>query len=206
MNDQVPSPKSLNQPAPLSEDLSGESLPSGTRRATVLAGLGVAAAAGLIGWGAREWVQRGGWGEGALSEEVSRTLWSSSFEQPDGQTLSMANLKGRPLVLNFWATWCQPCIAEMPLLDAYFKQNTSKGVQVLGLAIDQPSSVRHFLSLRPVSYPIGLAGLQGPQLSKDLGDAQGGLPFTLVFAPNGDLLHRHLGRLHEADIAGWQLA
>ena len=62
MNDQVPPPKSLSQPAPLSEDLSRESLPGGTRRATVLAGLGVAAAAGLIGWGAREWVQRGGWG------------------------------------------------------------------------------------------------------------------------------------------------
>ena len=192
--------------SPTPEDQTEAAASAWSRRTTLVAGLGVAAAAGLLGWGARAWLQRGGWwGAAGLSDEANLALWSASFEQPDGQTLAMSSLKGRPLVLNFWATWCQPCIAEMPLLDAYFKQNAAKGVQVLGLAIDQPSAVRHFLTLRPVSYPLGLAGLLGPQLSKDLGDEQGGLPFTLVLGANGGLLHRHLGRLHEADVAAWQL-
>ena len=193
--------------SPTPEDKSGVAPSGWSRRTTVVAGLGVAAAAALVGWRAQVWLQSGGgWGETGHSDEAHHALWSASFEQPEGQTLDMSSLKGRPLVLNFWATWCQPCIAEMPLLDAYFKQNAAKGVQVLGLAIDQPSAVRHFLSLRPVSYPIGLAGMLGPQLSKDLGDEQGGLPFTLVLGANGGLLHRHLGRLHEADVAAWQLA
>ena len=115
----------------------------------------------------------------------------------------MANLKGRPLVLNFWATWCQPCIAEMPLLDAYFKQNTSKGVQVLGLAIDQPSSVRKFLARHPVDYPIFQAGLLGTELTKTLGDDQEGLPFTIVLNAQGQLKQRKLGRLSPSEINAW---
>jgi len=195
-----------HHPPPDQADAS-EQDPGWSRRTSLLAGLGVAVFAGAAGWGVNTWLQNGGLsGVASLSEAAQNTLWSSSFDRPNGEPLAMSSLKGRPLVLNFWATWCQPCIAEMPLLDAYFKQNAAKGVQVLGLAIDQPSAVVHFLSQRPVSYPIGLAGLLGPELSKRLGDDQGGLPFTLVLDAKGDLLERHLGRLHDADIARWKLA
>ncbi len=195
MFEDTPHPSAPNEPQTLS------------RRASVLAGLGVAVLAGAAGWGVNTWLRNGGFsGVGSLSEAAQNALWSASFDQPNGPPLVMSSFKSKPLVLNFWATWCQPCIAEMPLLDAYYKQNAAKGVQVLGLAIDQPSAVVHFLSQRPVSYPIGLAGLVGPELSKTLGDEQGGLPFTLVLGAHGQLLHRHLGRLHEADIAQWQWA
>ena len=130
-------------------------------------------------------------------------LWASSFEAPDASTLSMATLRGKPLVVNFWATWCPPCVEEMPLLDAFFRQNSSKGWQVVGLAIDQPSQVKRFLSQRPVSYSIGLAGLDGPELARALGNESGALPFTLVLMPDGRVLQSKLGKLSESDLAVW---
>ena len=133
-------------------------------------------------------------------------LWGSSFEAPDASTLSLAALRGKPLVVNFWATWCPPCVEEMPLLDAFYRQHSAKGWQVIGLAIDQPSQVKRFLSQRPVSYPIGLAGLDGPELARALGNDSGALPFTLVLLPDGRVLQSKLGKLSDADIAKWSEA
>ena len=76
------------------------------------------------------------------------------------------------MVLNFWATWCTPCVEEMPLLNAFFLENKSKSWQMIGLAIDQPSAVKRFLGQHPVEYAIGLAGLDGTELMKNLGNAR----------------------------------
>jgi len=84
-----------------------------------------------------------------LDMETQQALWNAEFDTPDGQILKMQNLQGRPLVINFWATWCAPCVEEMPLLDIFFRQNASKGWQMVGLAIDQPSRVRQYLSQTP---------------------------------------------------------
>ncbi len=126
-----------------------------------------------------------------------------SFETPNGAPLALQALRGKPLVLNFWATWCPPCVEELPLLDGFYRQNAGKSWQVVGLAIDQPSSVRAFLQRTPVSFPIGLAGLGGTELSQALGNLSGGLPFTVVLAKNGDVLQRKMGRITAADLASW---
>jgi thiol-disulfide isomerase/thioredoxin len=119
----------------------------------------------------------------------------------------MQTFRGKPLVLNFWATWCPPCVAEMPLLDGFFRQNRSKGIEVIGLAIDQPSAVRTFLQRTPVGYPVGLAGLGGTELSKILGNESGGLPFTVVVGKDGSMVQRRMGRVSPADLGQWaQLA
>ena len=103
--------------------------------------------------------------------------------------------------MNFWATWCPPCVEEMPAIDAFFRQNSARSWQVVGLAIDQPSKVREFLKKTPVSYPVGLAGLGGTELSKALGNETGGLPFTLVIGAGGEVLQRRMGRLSQADFS-----
>jgi len=141
--------------------------------------------------------------DGGLSEQAVQALWSAEFDAVAGGTLAFSGLKGSPLVLNFWATWCPPCVEEMPLIDAFYKENQSKGWQVVGLAIDQPSRVRSFLGQTPVSYPIGQAGMNGSEFGKILGNNDGSLPFTVVFDAEGRLIFRKIGKLTPDEVKNW---
>jgi len=136
--------------------------------------------------------------------DVDPSFWRMNFESPTGSALSMQAFRGKPLILNFWATWCPPCVEEMPLLDAFFRQSSAKGWQLLGLAIDQPTAVRNFLQRTPVSYPIGLAGMGGTELSKVMGNESGGLPFTVVIGAGGQVLRRKMGRVSQDELAQWE--
>ncbi|MFD0667749.1 TlpA disulfide reductase family protein [Ramlibacter sp. MAHUQ-53] len=141
-----------------------------------------------------------------LADAAAEGLWSRTFETPAGPPLALASLRGRPLLVNFWATWCPPCVEEMPMLDAFFRENSASGWQVIGLAIDQPSSVRRFLERTPVTFPIGFAGLEGTELGKALGNSSGGLPFTVVLGPDGSVRQRKMGQVTTAELAAWKAA
>jgi thiol-disulfide isomerase/thioredoxin len=174
---------------------SNPGLPASRRR---LLYAGVAGAAAVAGAGFAWWK----WRPEPASQEVA-ALWSLSFDTPAGPTLAMQSLRGKPLVVNFWATWCPPCVEELPLLDRFFRENASKSWQVVGLAVDQPSAVRTFLERTPISFPVGLAGMGGAELSKELGNLSGGLPYTVVLAGSGKVLQRRMGRVTAADLDRW---
>ena len=160
--------------------------------------LGVAALAAIVGAGVA-WRRQ----PVSASPDVLNAFWEADFDTPAGVSLPMKAFQGRPLVINFWATWCAPCVEEMPLIDDFFRQNQTKGWQVIGLAIDQPSRVRQFLTQFPESYAIGLAGLTGTALTKQLGNELGGLPFTVVLDGQGQLIQRKLGKLTADEIKNW---
>lgn len=170
------------------------------RRRLLVAGVAGAAAVagGLVAWRRLT--------PGPVVQGAEAGLWAHTFETPTGTPLAMAGLRGRPLLVNFWATWCPPCVEEMPLLDTFFRENSSSGWQVIGLAIDQPSSVRRFLERTPVTFPIGFAGLEGTELGKSLGNESGGLPFTVVLGSDGRVRQRKMGQVTPADLAAWKAA
>ena len=171
--------------------------PSQGRRALLYGAVAAAATAGGLGWA---------WWRDKQSAELSETaggVWDLRFPQPGGGELVMQALRGRPLVLNFWATWCPPCVKEMPDLDRFQRQFAAQGWQVVGLAIDAPTAVREFLARTPVGYPIGLAGLDGTGLSRRLGNEGGALPFTVVFDAAGRVVQRKLGESSLEQMQAW---
>jgi thiol-disulfide isomerase/thioredoxin len=171
------------------------SKPSPTRRKALVAGAaltGVAVGVGLAMWKYRLAKPE----DGALA-----SLWGLELELPSGGVYKLAKLRGRPLVVNFWATWCPPCVEEMPLLDAFYRQHAAKGWQMVGLAADNANAVNKFLGKTPVSFPTPLAGLAGIELSRTLGNLSGGLPFTVVLGSQGDIALRHMGKLSDEQIA-----
>lgn len=160
---------------------------------------GVALAAGVAGAGLAWWR----YSPGPVLSGAEAAFWGGRFPDPDGAELVMADWRGRPLLVNFWATWCPPCVEELPLLNAFHAENEPRGWQVFGLAVDRVSAVREFTRRLPLRFPVGMAGLAGTELSKTLGNVSGGLPFTVVFGRDGAVLHRKIGKVSEEDLKQW---
>ena len=172
--------------------------PAASRRGWLAAAVGL----GLAGVGAGL-VWRTSQRQSLALSEAENSFWQQQFAQLDGTMLATTSFKGKPLLLNFWATWCPPCVEELPLLNAFFNENRSKGWQVLGLAVDQAAPVTRFLAQSPLAFPVALAGFPGIEVSKSLGNLSGGLPFTVVFGPEGTVLHRKMGKLYPDDLRTW---
>ena len=160
---------------------------------------GVAGAAAATGAGFAWWRLQ----PNAVQTGAEATFWASQFEGPNAEVIDLQAWRGSPLLINFWATWCPPCVEELPLLNAFHQQHAVHGWQVLGLAVDQPSAVRRFMEKLPLSFPVGMAGLAGTELSRTLGNATGALPFTVVMGKNGLVRDRKLGKVDATDLDRW---
>lgn len=167
------------------------------RRRWLMAAVAGAAALGGAGLAWRRYQPQ------ALTPSAESALWQLEFPGLDGDVLRMASLRGQPVLLNFWATWCPPCVEELPLLSSFYRENSAKGWQVLGLAVDQLEPVKRFLAKRPVTFPVALAGLPGVELGKSLGNESGGLPFTVVLGSDGRVAHRKIGKVSPANLLAW---
>lgn len=141
-----------------------------------------------------------------VGDVVQAGFWAQQFDTPAGGSLALASFKGKPLLLNFWATWCPPCVKEMPELDRFQTEFAPKGWQVLGLAIDGPTPVKEFLAKVPVGFGIGLAGFGGTELGQALGNTAGGLPFSLLIDAQGRVRHRKMGATDFEELAAWARA
>ena len=172
-------------------------MPTKSRRRWLL---GAVAGAAALGGGGLAWFNQMDRNSPA---NPSDDLWRQEFVRPQGGMLPMSSLQGRPLILNFWATWCPPCIEELPLLSDFYQKNSGNGWQVLGLAVDKSDSVNQFLAHSPVSFPVAMAGVTGIEMTRSLGNLVGGLPFTVVFGADGMVAHRKMGRISPGDLRSW---
>ncbi|TWI64191.1 thiol-disulfide isomerase/thioredoxin [Pseudoduganella lurida] len=133
-------------------------------------------------------------------------LLSKSMADDKGTLQSLSQHKGKPLLVNFWATWCAPCVQEMPELSALQTGGAYRNLQVIGIAIDTPSNVATFAQKFKIAYPLYVDGVAGTDLSRQFGNAQGGLPFTVLIGADGQVKKTYLGRLKfdqlRQDLAG----
>jgi len=98
---------------------------------------------------------------------------------------------GRWRLINFWASWCPPCVKEMPVLDAYYQAQGSTGVQVIGIALEDAADAYAFLQRVPVDFPIFAEPNTRTDSSVRLGNTRGVLPYTVLIDPQGRLVARH---------------
>ena len=139
----------------------------------------------------------------ALGDPLPAGFWEVHFDTPEGKPFNWSGLQGKPLLLNFWATWCPPCVKEMPELDRFHREFSAAGWQVVGLAIDGPTPVKEFLAKVQVGFGIALAGFGGTELAQTLGNTAGGLPFTVLIDAQGRIRHRKMGATHFDELAAW---
>jgi len=165
------------------------------RRQWIMIG-GISLLALLAGVFSSQWISQ----TGLASDPSIKAFFANPWQMPDGKPANSENWRGKVLVVNFWASWCPPCVEEMPALDRIAQEYASKNVLIVGIGIDSPSNIREFLQKTPVSYPIVLGGLEGSNLSKQMGNTQGALPYTVVVNSKGKSIYTKLGKISEEEL------
>ncbi|HEY4296879.1 MAG TPA: TlpA disulfide reductase family protein [Paraburkholderia sp.] len=127
-------------------------------------------------------------------------LWSAPVTAVGGKPQSLSLLKGHPIVVNFWASWCAPCVEEMPALSQLQRDYAKKGIQFVGLGVDSDKNIQAFLQKVKVAYPIYVTGFGGADLARAFGNNAGGLPFTVVIDAKGNVRSTKLGQIDAATL------
>lgn len=137
---------------------------------------------------------------GELPASVVEYLPDFTLPDLDDQPRSIREWSGRPLVINFWATWCAPCRREMPLLQSLQDERSDGSLQVIGVALDNLADVRRFIAETGVTYPNLYGEQDGTAVAESLGEDFIGLPFSAFVAPGGEILKLLTGELHADEL------
>jgi thiol-disulfide isomerase/thioredoxin len=131
----------------------------------------------------------------ALPLTAAEALFAEAMNDAAGKRQPLSQWQGKPVLVNFWAPWCAPCVEEMPELDKLSRDLAEKQVQVIGIGIDSPTNIAEFAGKFKISYPIYVAGMSGTELARSFGNAGGGLPYTVLIGADGKVRKTYLGRL-----------
>jgi thiol-disulfide isomerase/thioredoxin len=130
-------------------------------------------------------------------------LFAHAFADAQGQMQPIAQWRGKLLVVNFWATWCPPCVEEMPDLQRIRDQYRDRNVEVIGIGIDTADKIRAFQAQHQLTLPLLVAGAGGSDLGRALGNQIGALPYTVLLSPDGDVVQRKLGQIRPSELTAW---
>lgn len=132
---------------------------------------------------------------GGAAHSVVTDLYAQSLNNLAGEPQALARFKGKPLLVNFWATWCAPCVREMPELSHLADTEAGKRFNVIGIGIDSPTNMSEFAAKHKIAYPLYVGGMGGTELSRALGNPSGGLPYTVLIGADGQVIKTYLGEL-----------
>ncbi|GAB2905268.1 hypothetical protein GCM10027046_38810 [Uliginosibacterium flavum] len=131
---------------------------------------------------------------------VTNQFLSSTLHDATGSPQALSRWAGKPLLINFWAPWCAPCVEEMPELAALQTELGAEHIQFIGIGLDSQESIRKFADRFEISYPLYVAGMHGAELSAQFGNRSGGLPFTALIGQDGRIVKTWLGRLNMPEL------
>lgn len=160
------------------------------RDALILAGVGVAAAAAGALSGAF-YLQ---------SQSGAAELLAARLGDLDGRPRRLLEWQGRALLCNFWATWCAPCREEVPMLVAAKQQLPPSGPEIIGIGIDRADKIREFAAIYKINYPLLVGDATVLGVLRKLGNASGGLPYTVALDSSGAVAGRKLGAFTDAEL------
>jgi thiol-disulfide isomerase/thioredoxin len=161
--------------------------------------LGVVAILALAAGAYFAWEGHGPTG-GTASAPDTLPLFALVLPDAEGNEQSLGQWRGRVLIVNFWATWCEPCRDEMPLFVKAQQAYGGRGLQFVGIAIDQGDKVRRFAADIGLNYPALIGGYGAIELSRTFGNRLGALPYSLIIDRSGRIVHTQLGPLKEAQL------
>lgn len=117
----------------------------------------------------------------------------------DGRHVRAADFDGRVLLVNFWATWCAPCVREMPLLQEVFEAHDGE-LHIVGIALDDPGAVRDFAEELGITYPVLVGTGDVMRTNRNWGNTAGALPYTVLVDREGMIRWQHFGEMTEAEL------
>jgi thiol-disulfide isomerase/thioredoxin len=135
-----------------------------------------------------------------VEPEAHRRLLATELPDLDGAKRRLEHWHGKVVVVNFWATWCAPCRKEIPGLIEVQQRLGDKGLQIVGIAVDQADRVKPYAAEMGINYPVLVADLAGIDLSRAAGNKMEGLPYTVVLDRTGDIAGSHLGEVTQAEL------
>ncbi|MCK9607417.1 MAG: TlpA family protein disulfide reductase [Methylomonas sp.] len=147
---------------------------------------GIALAAGFL------WHQQN---RPAVAVETASPGLHFQFPDADGRLQAVSQWRGKILVINFWATWCPPCLKEIPEFIQWQQAYRAKNLQFVGIAIEDRDAVSVYLQGIAINYPILIAGDEGSVLAHQLGNIINAVPFTVIVDQQGRIVHRQPGEL-----------
>ncbi len=163
------------------------------RAIALFAAVAIAAAAGGAAY--HLWVAGGD--SGAGSAAVAERVYSTRLPDMKGHLQPLEQWRGRVLVVNFWATWCAPCREEIPGFVRLQERHGARGLQLVGIAIDQPGKAADFAREFGINYPVLIGGPESLDLLRAVGNRQAVMPYTVLIDRQGKVASRQPGGLKE---------
>lgn len=127
--------------------------------------------------------------------DAATTLYAASLPDIAGKLQSLQQWRGQVLVVNFWATWCPPCLEEMPELSDLQQKYRGQGLTIVGISTDDVAKMQEYARSTPVSYPLLSGDYAAMELAEKLGNDQSVLPYTVVLRRDGSIAYGRFGRL-----------